>query len=428
MNFKIFATISLSLFALSSAAQIAKLDTIYYDKDWKGVSGPHFATYYRIIEQNPDSTYRKIYRDYYINGNIQSEGGYVSIDKYDDSKSIFDGDYVCYYKSGSVEQKGTRVQGKEQGEYIKFFENGNIAIRANMKDNKLHGLLTQFDEDGLCYQQEYWYGEPRYDYYIVSNDKGLFSKIRTSNNTLIITSPELASKKVDYVDGEPWPYYIHDGLMVAMTNSRTNDYGKYYRVFLNITNNTFFPIEFDPSETIAILVDKKGKTRNLEVQTSEQYDKRIRRTQMWEEALVGFANGLAAANAGYSTSTTQSSYSGSSYSSGSASAFGSGGYAYGSYSGSTNYYGSSTSTTRTYDASAAYQAQLAASQQMAAFSESNFQVRQARQEGYLKRTTIYPGESISGYFNIKRKDGETLYIYIKVADAEFQFPWNVKKD
>lgn len=425
MNFKFFTTICFLLFGFSTSAQTVKLDTIYYDKDWKGVSGPHFATYYRIIEINPDSSYRKIYRDYFMDGNIQSEGGYITIDRYDDSKSIFDGDYVCFYKSGNVEQKGTKEQGIEQGEYIKYFENGSISMRVNMKDGKQHGLLTQFDENGLCYQQEYWYGEPRYDYYVVSNDKGLYSKIRTSDNKLIITTPELSNKKVDYVDGEPWPYYIHDGLMVAMTNSRTNDYGKYYRVYLNITNNTFFPIEFDPSETIAILEDKKGKTRNLEVQTSEQYDKRIRRTQMWEEALVGFANGLAAANAGYSTSTTQSNYSGSSYSSGSASAYGSGGYAYGSYSGSTSYYGSSTSTTRTYDASAAYQAQLAASQQMAAFSESNFQVRQARQEGYLKRTTIYPGESISGYFNIKRKNGETLYIYLKVGGAEFQFPWNV---
>lgn len=295
-----------------------------------------------------------------------------------------------------------------------------------MENGLHHGLHTEFNENGLCFQQEFWRGEPRYDYYVVSNDNGLFSKIRISDNTPIYTSPSLSQKKIGYNDGMAWPYYINDGIMIAMSNSEINDYGKYYRIYINLTNNSFYPIEFDPSETIAILTDNKGKEVALEIQTAQQYDKRIRRTQMWEEALTGFAQGMAAANAGYSTSTTTSSYSGSNYSRGNASAYGSGGYAYGSYSGSSNYYGSSTSTTRTYDAGAAYAAQMQASQNMAAMSEGNFQIRQARQEGYLKRTTVNPGESISGYFNIKRKKGEMLVITLNIAGAEYKFPWNVK--
>lgn len=337
-----------------------------------------------------------------------------------------DGEWTNYFKSGKIEQKGKRVNGKQEGEYIRYFENGSIAVRANFHNDNLSGLYTEFNENGLCFQQEFWAdGTPKYDYCVVTNDNGLYSKIRLSDNTPIYSSPSLSQKKVEYKDGEAWPYYINDGIMIGMTNTETNDYGKYYRIYIVLTNNSFYPIEFDPSESIAILTDKKGKTQNLEIQTAQQYDKRIRRTQMWEEALVGFANGLAASQAGYSTSTTTSNYSGHSYSSGRASAYGSGGYAYGSYSGSSSYYGSSTSTTRTYDAAAAYQAQLAASQQMAAFSESNFQVRQNRNEGYLKRTTINPGESISGYFNIKRKKGETLDVILNIAGAEYHFPWNV---
>lgn len=418
-------SILMLLVFLPSFAIDVEMDTIYYDNEWKGVSNPHFATFYRIIEKNPTEGYRKTFRDFYATGELQSEGGYITIDRFDDSQSVMDGKWTNYFKSGAVEQKGYRKNGKQEGEYIRFYENGSIAMRANFSNDKLHGLYTEFTKEGLCFQQEFWNGEPKNDYYVVSNDNGLYSKIRIKDNTPIFTSPSLNSKKVEYRDGEAWPYYINDGILIAMTNTETNDYGKYYRIYINLTNNSFYPIEFDPAESIAILTDKKGNDVALEIQSAQQYDKRIRRTQMWEEALTGFAQGLAAANAGYSTSTTTSSYSGSSYSRGTASAYGSGGYAYGSYSGSSNYYGSSTSTTRTYDAGVAYAAQMQASQNMAAMSENNFQIRQARQEGYLKRTTINPGESISGYFNIKRKKGETLMITLNIAGAEYQFPWNV---
>ncbi len=398
--------------------QEVAFDTLYYDNEWKGVASPHFASYYRVAERNTDSLVTKRFRDYYITGELQCEGSYLSLDPKDDRNSVMHGAWTTYFKSGKIEQKGYRNRGVEDGEYICYYENGSIKLRTTFMNGQLHGLYTEFTEDGLCIQMDYIYGKPKTDYYTVSNDNGLFSKIRISDNTPVWESPSLYSKKVEYKDGVAWPYYINDGIMIAMTNSEINDYGKYYRIYIVLTNNSFFPIEFDPSESIAILTDKKRKIKNLEIQTAQQYDKRIRRTQMWEEALVGFANGLAASQAGYSTSTTTSNYNGSSYFYGQASV-------YGSYSGSSSYYGSSTSTTRTYDAGAAYQAQLAASQHMAAFSESNFQVRQNRNEGYLKRTTINPGESISGYFNIKRKKGETLDVVLNIAGAEYIFSWDV---
>ena len=415
----------LQLLSLECYSQTALLDTIYYDSDWKVVSSPHFASYYRIAEKNENTISTKKFRDYFITGELQGEGGYITLDPVDDSKSIMNGKCTNYFKNGKVANERTLINGKEQGEWIIFYENGSINTRANFLNGEPHGLYTQFTEEGLCIQMEYAYGKPKTDYYTVSNDNGLFSKIRISDNKPIWESPSINSKKVDYKDGEAWPYYINDGIMIAMTNTETKDYGRYYRIYIVLTNNSFDPIEFDPTESAAILTDKKGNNQNLEIQTAQQYDKRIKRTQMWEEALVGFANGLAASQAGYSQSTTTSTYSGNSYSSGRASAYGSGGYAYGNYSGSTSYYGSSTSTTQTYDAGAAYQAQLAASQQMAALSESNFQVRQNRNEGYLKRTTINPGESISGYFNVKHKKGEMLDVVLNIAGATYRFPWNV---
>lgn len=416
----------LLLFSGTCAYAEVEMDTIYYDKEWKGVSNRHFATFYRVIEKNPVEGYKKMYRDFFITGELQSEGSYLSIDRFDDSKSVWDGECITYYKNGTIERKNNHLNGRLHGEWIHFTEEGNVDERGYFHNGDIHGLYTRFTKDGLCIQQEFNNGDPLNDYYVVSNSNGLYSKLKLTDNTPVYESPSLSDKKIEYRDGEAWPYYINDGILIAMTNTETSDYGKYYRIFINLTNNSFFPIEFDPIESVAILTDKKGKETALEIQSAQDYDKKIRRSQFWEEFAVGLANGLAAANAGYSTSTTTSSYSGTRNSYGSASAYGSGGYAYGSYSGTSNYYGSSTSTTRTYDAAAAYKAQMAASQNMAALSENNYQKRQARNEGYLKRTTINPGESISGYFNIKRKKGETLVVTLNIAGAEYSFPWNVK--
>jgi hypothetical protein len=108
---------------------------------------------------------------------------------------------------------------------------------------------------------------------------------------------------------------------------------------------------------------------------------------------------------------------------------GSGGYAYGSYSGNSYYRGSasSTSTTRTYDGAAAYQAQILAQQRMANFSESQWNVRNAKQAGYLKKHTIYPGETISGYVHIQRKNGKSVYVTMTINDAKYRYGWSYGK-
>lgn len=385
-------------------AETAELDTIYYDKEWKGVRGPHFASYYRIVETNPDINSKRLFRDYYITGELRGEGEYISLDRFDDTKSVMNGNWINYYKSGQVEQKGRRVNGKQEGEYIRFFENGNIAIKANYLNDILHGSYKVYDEKGLCLQQEFTEGKPKYDYCVITNNEGFYSKIRTSDKSPIYSSPSLYDQKVEYINGNAWTYYINDGLRLSMLNTRTNDYGKYFRVYVNITNNSFYPIEFDPNDVVAVLKDKNGNEKQLEVQTAQQYDKRIRRTQMWEEALVALGNGWAAANAGRSQSTTYTTFNGPNYS-----------------------YGTRISTTIKRDASAAYQAQLVASNIIASFSQSNLRTRQSRQQGYLKRTTINPGESVSGYFNIKRKEGETLHITFNIAGAKFVFPWDVRR-
>ncbi len=403
------------------------LDTLYYDKDWKGCEKT-FATYYRVYSLPTDNNLKKKFRDYYITGELQSEGEYISINKYDDSQSVFDGKFINYYKSGKIEQEGSRVNGKQEGEYIKYKEDGLILLHANFKNDKLHGIYTEFsEEDNLCIQIEYANGTPLYNYYTISNKDGYCSKISLSSKQPIYETPSLDEKQTEYKNGEAWPYYNKNGIMIGMTNNEVRDYGKYYQIPIVIANNSMFPIEFEPDNIDAKLIDKEGNERVLKVYSAEEYMKKVRRRQNWAMALTAFGEGMSAASAGYSTSTTNSSYSGSSYSTGYASAYGSGGYAFGNYSGTSSYFGNSSSTTTTYDAAAAYQAQVIASERVASYSNSLLSDRAIKEEGYLKRTTIYPGETISGYINIERKKGDSMTIDINIGGAIYSFPWNISK-
>lgn len=414
---KIFLFVSLVImFVADSFSQSVKLDTIYYDKNWKGVSNAAFAAFYRVYDANDKSELKKHFRDYYITGELQSEGGYISIDKSDDSNSVFDGEWINYYKSGKVEQKGYRNRGVAEGEYTAYYENGLVKMHTTMNNDKSNGIMTQFNEQGdMCIQYEMLDGEPLYDYYVLSNKDGYSSKIRISDDTPIYESPDLNEQKVDYRDGAAWPYYIKNGITVAMTSTKLKDYGKWYQISLIISNNSIAPIEFDPNMITSVLQKANGEEYELEVWSSDRYMRKVRRTQNWNMVINGIAEGVAASNAGYSTSLTRTN---STYN----------GYSNSNYRNSSYHGNSSTfSRTTTYDGAAAYQAQVIASNRMANYESSLLQDRAVKQEGYLKKTTIYPGDTISGYVNIKRISGSTLTVYIDINGAIYEFPWNISK-
>lgn len=402
-------------------------DTLYYDKDWKVVTSKAFASFYRVCPKQRGGESRKPFRDYYITGELQSEGGFITIDPNDDKLSIMDGDWTNYFKNGKVQEKGHRDKGVSNGEHFVYREDGVMLKHAYLKNGKITGLYTEFSEDGnMCFQAEYWMdGTPKYDWYMASNKDGLCSKISSSTNKPLYESPSTNEIKEEYIKGYNWLYYSANGITLGMTNIEVKDYGKYFQIPIVITNNSLFAIDFDPNRISSTLVDKKGNQIDLLVLSSDEYMKKVRRGQNWAMFWAGLGEGLAAANAGYSTSTTNSTYNGYSTSSGNAYAYGSGGYAYGSYNGSSNYHGSSSSTTTTYDGLAAYQAQVIASNRMANYENSLLTERQSKDEGYLKKTTVYPGQSISGYINIKRVKGVSMNIVIDINGAKYNFPWNV---
>ena len=64
---------------------------------------------------------------------------------------------------------------------------------------------------------------------------------------------------------------------------------------------------------------------------------------------------------------------------------------------------------------------------MADFGNAMVEEQEIKKLGYLKKNTIYPGETISGYVHIKRIKGETVQFIVKIETAEYIFDWNFGK-
>lgn len=205
----------------------------------------------------------------------------------------------------------------------------------------------------------------------------------------------------EYNDGKLWVYRQLDEYVVGIScYEARDDYGKYYQIQLFINNLGSQRVTFDPDDITAYLTNKKGETVSLEVYTNEEFQKKLEKTQNWAVALYGFSAGLNASNAGYFTSYSTT--------------YSPNGYAY------------RTRTTH-YNPNAAYQANLAANAQIITLGKVMADERVAKEQGYLKKSTIYPNESIVGYMNIKRKKGRILMINVPINGNMCSFEWDVDK-
>lgn len=215
--------------------------------------------------------------------------------------------------------------------------------------------------------------------------------IATENDSTIIT---------EYNDGKLWAYRDVNNFVVGLTcYEEKDDYGKYYQVHIFIRNLSDSAITFCPEEVSSYL-QQKNNTLKLEVYTNDEFQKKIKRSQTWAMVLYGVSAGLNAGTAGYSTSYSTT--------------YSTNGYAY-------------TTVTQHYDANAAYQANMASTNHLITLGQMMDNARVVKEQGYLKKTTIYPDEAVIGYMNIKRKKGQTLTINIPVNSYTYSFNWNVNK-
>ena len=315
-----------------------------------------------------------MFKDFYVSGELRREGHFQTIDTLDDCRTVFDGDVVSYFKNGHMSEKSYYSGGLLEGEYRQYDENGTLKTRALYAGGELSGTYKTYNEDGSCRMVEYRAGLPVHDYYLLADGSGNTLKFRIADDMPVWESPAIAERSADYRDGVPWEVYFKNGLTIALTDAIVRDYGKWHRVDVIISNNSLTPVEFNPeTDMTAYSVDEHDVATDLQVWSCDSYLKKVNRSQTWAAVLMGVSEGMAAAGAGYSTSTTTG---------------------YSSYGGYSSY------TTTTYNPSAAYQANMASQQRIADFGQALQDEQQVKKLGYLKKNTIYPGESVSGFVHV----------------------------
>ena len=172
-----------------------RLDTIYYDNDWKGVSSAEQASFYRVYDARVRFQPQKVYT-YYITGEKQGEGWYCpgEISEEDDSQSYgcgecityyksgkiksrcnwhsmrLDGEYTTFYENGQIKYKGTYGGGLWEGPFTEYYENGQIKSKGNYIDSRKDGLVTYYYENG---QIEANY---KYDKGVLEGEYTIFNK------------------------------------------------------------------------------------------------------------------------------------------------------------------------------------------------------------------------------------------------------------
>lgn len=389
------------LYISSTVYAQERIDTLYYNRSGLLAQNTLFADYYRIALYPADSTRHKEFKDFYNSGELRKEGYFLSIDSLDDSNTLFDGEIRTYFRNGNISEKSHYANRQLHGEYTCYNDNGKLIAHAFYWAGELSGTYKTYNEDGSCRIVEYNVGKPLHDYYLLSDNDGNTLKFRIADDMPVWESPAIAERFVDYRDGTPWEVYFKNGITIALTNSIVKDYGKWHRIELIISNNSTTPIEFPPEFSIsAYTTDSQGLTTYTKVWTHDEYLKKVNRAQTWMAIAVGISEGLASSGAGYSTSTTTG------YSSNGV---------------------ISTYHTTTYSAAAAYQANLASQQRIANFSQALQEEKNIKQMGYLKKNTIYPGESVSGYVHVERIKGEHIVFVINIEGAEYLYEWNFDK-
>lgn len=267
-----------------------------------------------------------------------------------------------------------------------------------------------------------------------------------------------------YVNGTVVSYVKYKGIIVNTVSNFLNQYGKYICVNISIQNFRNRSILFNPANLSAIgyrhpkkkqsKEQKQPKIKfgrnskdneddiyannserqtqdsndisdesifipiNVELLTYEEYDRIVKKKQKWESFWAAIGEGLAAANAGYSSSTTT--IYGNSGSTADAYAYGNIGDVYGYI----NAHGSSYTTayarsnTNSYNGMAHYMANQQARANMKELSYSQNQIRRQIGDGYVKLHTIPAETEYSGFFNVKYDKKMQGLIYTLIIDGE----------
>ena len=371
-----------------------RTDTIYYNKNWHVTTNRAFANYYRLALYPADSSLPREYKTYYISGELQGEGGFVELDKADDAKSVFDGECVTYYKNGQVAEKKTIVGRVLHGDYTTFYESGLVKEHVVMVNNLKDGLHTAFSEDGqVCRVTPYRADEPE-GYYVVIDFHGNYSKFDLNTNEPILEPSSLSEMQTEYKNGVAWHYYNKNGLIVGVSNAQQKELGGYRELGVFIVNKSMMNVDIDP-DRMEVYNMKNGKRSDFKLVDADEYDKKILKQK---KAVAKRDKHKKKVKVVYEHENNVNANLG-------AREFGAG----------------TSNTLKTF------QARMTELKKLEGGNRMHYAERLPEDLGYLERTTVHPGEIMTGYLYTSDRKAEDLFVKVNIGGIDYLFEWKTNK-
>lgn len=371
-----------------------RLDTIYYNRNWKVCRNKAFANYYRLALYPVDTMMSKEFRTYYMSGELQGEGTFVTLDKEDDAKSVFSGSIATYFKNGKPEELKTYKDGKLDNEYTSFYSNGFVREHFFLNNGMKEGVMAAFTEDGRACTLTLYHDDAPEGVYVVVDADGNYSKYSLTDKQPILETPSPDEMRTEYKNGVAWPYYNKNGLIVGVSNSLVDEnIGGYREIGVQIVNKSMMNVDIDPAE-IEIYDLKNGKRKDFELVGVEEYDKKILKfkkkvakrmvknkavVQTERENNVNANLGAQVFDAGTSNTIKD------------------------------------------------FQMRICKMRQLEAGNRMKYSEKMPEDLGYLERTTIHPGEVVSGYLYTSDRKAADLFVKVKIKGIAYEFEWKATK-
>ena len=371
-----------------------RLDTIYYNKNWKVTPNKAFATYYRLALYPADTTSPKEFRTYYMSGELQGEGSFAVIDKKDDAKSEFIGAVTTYFKNGKVETQKNYQSGLLTGEYTSYFNNGNVKEHFFMNEGKKTGVGASFSENGrVCTLTPYKNDVPE-GFYVVVDADGNYSKYSLSDRQPILEVPSQDEIVTEYKNGVAWPYYNKNGLIVGVSNSVVDEnIGGYREIGLFIVNKSMINVDIDPAQ-IEIYDMKGGKRKNFELVSADEYDEKIKKFK--KKVAKRSVKNKAVVETERENNVNAN-------------------------------LGAQVFDAGTSNTLKDFQTRICRMQQLESGNRMKYSDKMPEDLGYLERTTIHPGEVVSGYLYTSDRKTSDLFVKVKIKGIDYVFEWKTSK-
>ncbi len=148
-------TLLVAMFGCSAVLMAQKQSKEFFNADWKQCDSA-VASYYRLVTYDDKGTPVGVVRDYFISGEIQWEGRFSYLDKYDSYNSKHEGECIWFYKNAKKQTSSYYSNGILAGPTVGWYENGSHAYTSAYKEGKLHGLYVSWFESGLLQSYAYY--------------------------------------------------------------------------------------------------------------------------------------------------------------------------------------------------------------------------------------------------------------------------------